>query len=317
MTRTARIAVRAAVLLSASPPAIAQGIRAENTPPKQGPSATVGVRESHDSPDKEIQRMIRGAEYHLDRAEKQLADGQHPSACRSLASARNLSITPELGSRWARLCGQLQKIGAERFAAAEALYQRGRYLQAVDEYRRIAATFAPLPVAKAARRAMVEARDDPEVQAAIDEVRAARRFKYVAALLQPTTAPTTRPAAAPRRRPVTAEAIMALTDGPFRRAVDTLESIVRSFGGAPTAGQVRAILRAIRADAKATARLVRLRRAQRAAQALAKAEAYEKAGLASKAAGLYRQLIKDFPDTPQAARAGGLLAGLTAASSSE
>ncbi|HUU21149.1 MAG TPA: hypothetical protein VM389_01310 [Phycisphaerae bacterium] len=327
MKTTVRIAAWAALLLTAPLTALAQGIRAENVPrsglspdtvgaPRStGPSATVGVRENYDSPEKELQRMIRGAEYHLDRADKLFAAGQYAPACRSLASAKNLVITAELGSRWAGLCSQLQKIGAEQFAKAEGMFQKGDYQEALDEFKRIAATFVGLPVAQAARKCLIDARDDPEVQAAINETRAAKLFEALAAQCEPTTAPTTRPAnAPPRRQAVTAKAILALDDEPFLRAVDALEGIAKSFGGAPTAAKAGAILQSILADAAAKDRLQRLRRDQQAEQALAKARQYQEVGMTEKAAGLYRQVIEDFPNTPQAAQADGYLGTLRLAS---
>jgi len=318
MTTALRIAAWAALPLIASPTALAQKIRPQVVPGDGSPSAAVGVRDPYDSPEKELKRMMRGAEHHLDRAAKQLADGHLSPACRALASAKHLCITADLWSRWSDLAGKLQKIGAERFSAAEELYQRGEYLRAVEAYRQIAATFPLLPVGQAARQALIEARDDPEVQAAINEARAARLFDRLAAMLAPTTAPTTRPADnAARRRAVTAAAITALKDDAFRRAVDILEDIVRSFGGAPTADKAGAILRTILADAEAKARLDRLRRARRMEQALAKARMYHKAGLVAKAAEMYRQVIKDFPDTPQAAQAAGYLGTLDMASPSK
>ncbi|MHC4716151.1 MAG: hypothetical protein ACYS5V_04220, partial [Planctomycetota bacterium] len=273
----ARIAAWWALVWLAPAGATGQVIRAENKPTPQGPSATVGVHDSSSSVRTELERMIRGCKRHMTKAEKLFAEGKYGPACRSLASAKHLAITADLFSRWARLAGQLQQIGKERFDAAEQRYARCEYVEALAEFRRIAVIFTGLPVAEAARKCFVDARSDPEVQAAIKEAKAARLFGFLKLLLRPRTSATSRPATRPAAPKVTADAVTALEDADFLRAIDTLDNIVRSCPDTPTANKADAIVRQVRADPTTAARLASLMRTRKADQALNKARTYHQA----------------------------------------
>ena len=126
-----------------------------------------------------------------------------------------------------------------------------------------------------------------------------------------TTAPATSPAVAPA---VTAGAIMALKDDRVLRAIDTLDSIIRTCRGAPTAGKAHELRRQLRSDPKADARLTRLIRGRLATRALNKARTYHQAGMHTKAIALYRGVIQDFGGTARAAEAAVLLETLEVAS---
>lgn len=71
----------------------------------------------------------------------------------------------------------------------------------------------------------------------------------------------------------------------------------------PPAQQAAALLEAIQADAPCKKRLQQLRAKQQARQDLAKANTYASAALLEKAAQLYRELIEQYPGTPQALEA--------------
>ncbi len=205
----------------------------------------------------------------------------------------------------------MERIGRGWMDEAEKRYAREEYVEALDGFRRVLAVFIGLPVAKAARLRISEVESDPEVQAAIKEVTAARMFAQLARMLGTTTAPTTRAAAAPA---VTAGAILAMKDDRILRAIDTLDSIIRTCRGAPTAGKAHELRRQLRSDPKADARLTRLIRGRLATRALNKARTYHQAGMHTKAIALYRGVIQDFGGTARAAEAAVLLETLEVAS---
>lgn len=289
----------------------AQGIRTQY---KDGSGTSVGVddRKSRESDlKKQKERMERRCTYRLDRAEKLLDEGRHPLACRELAAARNLTVTGSLKQRWMGLANRLNQIGSEQLKQADEAYRKADYPKALADYERIAATFAALPVAVQAREALSRVRDDPEVQAALKELRARKLFKHIEGMVasgrRAATAPATRPAeGAPVV--VNAETVKALKDRQFIRVVDSLENLLKVCSGSPTGDRAGELLDRLRAEPATKLRLERVRRARRAEQALARANTYRKAGLLKKAAGLYRQVMKDFPGTPQAREAAAQLA---------
>lgn len=109
-----------------------------------------------------------------------------------------------------------------------------------------------------------------------------------------------------------AKTIAALDDERLIRVVDSLENLLKVCSGAPTAEKVAGMLKQLNADPGTKARLARARRVRKAEQALRMAETYHKADLLKKAAELYRQVMKQFPGSPQAAKAAAQLRTLEA-----
>ncbi len=306
-------AMTAAVLLGALAVtgAWGQSIRL-GTNSGSGPAVKLGVRDADgtEALKKERERMRRDCIRHLDKADRLLQAGKYGPACLELQAAKGLLVEPGLAARWSRVASQLNLTGAGQLKVAENYYSRGEYLRALRRYERIAATFRGLPVGARARRRLTQAKNAPEVQAAVKEDRASKLFRLAALPAKSaTTRPTTRPA---QRADLSADAIEMLKDDGFLRVVDALEKIVKTCSGAPTAEKARRLLDALNADPVTKARLNRLRRNRLADQALAKARTYHQAGLVKKAAKLYQQVVKDFPGTPQAVQAAAQLAVIQA-----
>ena len=311
-----------AALLSAAP--VVGQIRVQNRT-SSGTVVRTGSlpAEDHDSQE----RLERRCRYYIDRAEKFLKEGRYYSARQSLKTAVSLAGTRRFSSirpRWAELTRQLDQAAREMLAQADEDYQEGEYRKALKTYQRIAVAFAGLPAAGEARARLSKAKLDPELRAALAEVRAAMLFKQVELavahrrrLLAKAASATSRPAttSAPGQAPAAKselEVIRLLSDEKLVRAVEQMERIVKHCRGAPTALKSARYLAALKADPKLKARLARLLRYRRAGRALALAEAYFKADMLEKAAERYREVIKSFPHTPQAEQAGKQLAAVQA-----
>jgi hypothetical protein len=300
----------------------AQGIRVRH---KDGSGTKVGMGERKGSKNDlktEKERIKRGCRRHLGKAEKLTAEGNYGLACRELVAARALTIERELAQQWASLAKRLNQIGLEQLRQADKAYEQKDYPKVLTEYERVSVTFIGLPVSAQARNGLSQARHDPEVQAALKEIRAQKLIKLVEAIAAPVRRPTTAPAtprsaaAGPKQAPpnkLDAKTIAALDDEKLIRVVDSLENLVKVCGGAPTAEKVAGMLKQLNADPGMKARLARARRVRKAEQALRMAETYHKAGLSKKAAELYRQVMEEFSGSSQAAEAAAQLSTLEAA----
>ena len=255
----------------------------------------------------EMERMAISAARHMDQAETLLAQGKPAQACRELMAAKTLLVAKPLAERWVKIARQLNEVASGQLQEAHEVYNAGDYVKALAAYRRIATAFSGLPAAGAAANGLAEAQANPEVEAALKEIRAAKLFEQVrnlvAAARRPV--PATRPAekAKPPPEPVAAATLRALPDARLLRAVDSLANLVKACSGAPTAQRCAALLKQLESDPPTKARLDRLRRGRRVHAALAKAQMYHKGGMLKKAAAMYRQVIQDFPGTPEASKA--------------
>jgi len=267
-------------------------------------------------PEAEKRMMRRRCRELLAKAAKFVAEENWGAANMALRRAKNLTVDPELGRAYRALTLKLNRAGKAMLDQADLAYAEKNYVVALKSYERILALFAGQPVGTAARQQLDAARRDPTVRAALLEVRAQGMYRIVARIVARSRAratatgpAATRPAAtrpadeAKLDTPITLDDIKALKAAEFLRLVGTLENIVKWCKGAPTAEKAGKLLAEMNADAALTARLARVRRDSLARQALAKAEAYHKAGMTRKAADLYRKVIKDFKGTPQAAKA--------------
>ena len=311
MLRGARIAALSALLVSA--PAGGQ-IHVESGA-RSGPMVRTGSVTSEDSDC--IECRERRCRYYLDRAEKMLGDGKHYLAQQALTRAKSLRCLSfsDLAVDLRELQRKLAEAGQAKLEHADQEYEKGEYKKALASYQRIAVAFGGTPAGAAAKARLARAKVDPELQAALAEVRAATMFKTVEVIVQyqrrrlaeaarPTTAPG--PTSSPGRTPAARtelEILKLLGDQQLLRATDQMRRIVKSCSGVPTAEKSARYLAALRADPKLKARLDRLRRGRQATQALGLAQAYRKAGMFAKAAERYRGVIQSFPGTPQAEQA--------------
>ena len=85
--------------------------------------------------------------------------------------------------------------------------------------------------------------------------------------------------------------------------MERLKRISSKFPDTPAGKRAADDVEAMKADEAYMASEAKLRRAHQAQRALKKAEMYEKAGLTAKAVRYYEELIEDFPNTPEAAKA--------------
>ena len=310
MTGPTRHAAAAMLIAAVVAPAFAQRVITRR-------GDTVITRETKDTrPDPEAVRagMRRRCIEHLDEAEDHHKAGAHAPACASLRKAKVVLVDKDLAERYARIARELNATGEARMQLADDAYRKGDYAAALREYRRIMIAFHPLPVSRRARQARSAAESDPAVAAALAEDRAAAMFEHVertislaqrAAATRP--AATTRPATAPAEVQIDLTMIEALADEPFLEVVRALETIVKTAAETPTGKRAAGLLGEMRGDPACKKRLDRTREDERARQALAKANAYEKAGMLRKSAELYEQVIEDFPRTDHAREAAARL----------
>jgi len=275
-----------------------------------GTSIRRGVVKDDDKTD-EVEALRKSCLYHLAKAEEYFEEGNYNACNLKLRKAKGLLVSRELAERWGELAKKLNKVGNERIADGDKALENKEYRKAIRTYRQASLMFAGLPAGTRARRRLAELERDPSCRAALAEDKAAQLFELAAAVVdrnRRASAPTTRPAApatrpAPREASIDAGDLQALKGDALLRAADLLERVVKLYPHTPTGRRSAELLQALNDDKACRERLGRLRSGRRAEKALAKADAYRSAGLLKKAAGLYEEVVKSHPGTPQAAEA--------------
>ncbi len=258
-------------------------------------------------PQEELRRQREACRRQIAATRKKIAAGKWGEARKAADRARLLAVDMAQLDQVRRLYVDLDREAQRQLAEAERVYADGKYVEAIDAFGLIGRIFGGLPAGVAARRAADFAKQDPAAQAAVQESKAAMMNKLVAGILRGRKKSASRPTTRPTTRPTRVEQIKELPTPRQMRVVDLLTKMSKTFGASPSGKRAGADLKALLADKAFAAKLARHRRSKQARTALKKAEIYENAGLTAKAAEYYRQLVSDFPDTDEAAKAKAVL----------
>ena len=217
--------------------------------------------------------------------------------------------------------------GQSQLKDAEGLYQTKKYPQAMRGYRCVAFNFGNLPCGKQARARLKALSKDPALRTQALEIRAALiddrirtivsgyyKAKARAAAQKANPKPKTKsdPTAA-KKTPVDnlgmpggempadrAERIKGLDPRRQAQVLTLLQQIIKAYGDSPTGQRARQDYEKLLLDRTFVQTVARMRAGQDVKRALSKAESYRKAGMRKKAIVLYRDVVKRYPDTPEA-----------------
>lgn len=254
-------------------------------------------------PQEELRRQRETCRRRIDATRKKIAAGKWGEARKTADRARLSAVDMAQLDQVRRLYVELDKEAHRQLAEAERVYADGKYVEAIKAFGLIGRIFGGLPAGMAARRAADFAKQDPEAQAAVQELKAAMMDKRVAKILLGRKKSTSQPTTRPTTQPTRVEQIKKLPTPRQMRVVDLLTKMSKTFGASPSGKRAGADLKALLADKAFAAKLARRRRSEQARNALKMAETYDNAGLTAKAAEFYKQLVRNFPDTHEAAKA--------------
>ncbi|MHC4561764.1 MAG: tetratricopeptide repeat protein [Planctomycetota bacterium] len=314
-----RLAILIVVIVAAAWPgrAGAQGVKTGVTTP-DGRTVGMGVVEPED-PKKEIERRKKRFAQVIEEARKLIADqkwrraGQKLDLARALVTSRKADL-PKLRE----LYGKLQAQARTMLAAADEAYRQQHYGEAIEQYERIVQIFRKLPSADKARAALAAAKDDPNVQAQYEELRADSIDKRIDELIAACAAEADEAESAAGGEaeaippPDRAAAIKALPPAEQVLAMDLLERLEKDYPATAAGEKAAEQLEALRAD-KIFIEAVNSRRfADRADRALKRARIYHVNGMLEKALQYYEQVIADYPGTDAAKTATEAIADVRA-----
>jgi len=258
------------------------------------------------------QRCERG----IRKAHAYVKQAKYAEACRELAGAPLDAADPDPRQKAEilRLYREIEEVGAERFAAARALYDEGEYTEALASFREIVRQFAKLPSGIRAGQALRDARTDPLVIGAMADAKAIKLArtadaiidKHFAALARRQAQATDAPAKDPSpAKPPTlrTERIKRLDEDDMLRVIGILQRVVKQFPDTVTGMLATDDLNELEADEKFWARIEALRKAKEIRHALKRAELFHSGGLLDQALIYYRQIVEKYPGTEAAATA--------------
>jgi len=283
----------------------------------------VGMGRSPQDTEEAIEERKAGFRAAMRRAEENFEKKAYGMSREAADAAMHLLTDKPDVERLVALLEKLEVEGAAQLKQTRALLEAKKYRQYLRGLRRIAYEFGKLPCAKRARALLMQAADDPAMQAGLQELKAGGVDQLVDQIIegyflaQARAAKTTKPPTGGSKAPKQAKAEQAPTTRPASRAeciklldakrqarvMDLLQQIVKLFPQSPTAARARADLDALLADEAFMKKLAAAEAGREVKRAFSKAENYRRAGLADKAIELYKQVIEKFPDTPQAKRA--------------
>jgi tetratricopeptide (TPR) repeat protein len=316
---TARAAIAFLAVLAAWGTAAAQtiGQTTDVTPRGQilPKFKTTQVGEVPKDPQAEIQLVRSRCQEEIAAAEKALGEQKWFAAWDALHRASTLAIDPAHALRIRALLQQLEAEGRKLLEKADAAYEAGKFADAIAQYTSVSRLFGGLPCASDARGSLKKAESDPLAQKALQELKATEQDTLVQRVLAKYfggPSASTRPAAATRPTAMAqpADRVGQIRQIPAQDAIaviDTLQRIVNLYPLSPTADRARQDLQSLQADNDFQASLQRARDSQQARSLYQRARAFLSAGMADKALEDCREIIRRFPNSPEAAQAKAIL----------
>lgn len=257
-------------------------------------------------------------------AQAHLAKSEFFQARDTAMRACNLVVDQPSADELLKILQKLQDEGQQQFDAASKLYDNKQYDQAIKQLTVVWQTFNGLPSGQRASEMLKAAEKEPAVRQFLQEAKASAMLAMFDVNLQRALQPATRPASQPTTGPATAPAsqpilpdsrvdrILLLPVDKQLEMVERLEQIVHLYAAVPSGQAADKDLKALQADKKLQESLAHRKAERQADGALSKADMYSTSGLRDKAIEYYRDVIQQFPNTPQAAKAKAALASLHA-----
>ncbi len=282
----------------------------------QDPKTQVRFGEGTADGDERTRERREAAEKELASARAYITEEKWLEGRRSLDSAMRFAVDDPQRKQITALYKELASEAQRQLDEAKSAYEKKKYAEAIEAFARIGSVFGRAPAAVKARRAIEEAEHDPDARSAAQDHRASMQEKLIEKMLSasdphPTSAPTSQPASQPTSNPTSNPTsaptrLSRIKRLPLPRQLEIMERLKRissKFPDTPAGKRAADDVEAMKADEAYMASEAKLRRAHQAQRALKKAEMYEKAGLTAKAVRYYEELIEDFPNTPEAAKA--------------
>lgn len=225
---------------------------------------------------------------------------------------------------------RLDAEGQSQLKDAEELYQGKKYPEALRGFRRVAFNFGNMPCGKQARARLKALSNDPALRTHALEIRASLidgriermitgyyKAKARAAGQKAKPKPKTKTDPAEATKPPMDKLGMSAVAMPADRVdrikgldplkqaqvVTLLQQIIKAYGDSPTGQRARQDYQTLLLDRTFVETVARIKGAQDVKRAYSKAESYRKAGMRKKAVLLYQDVVKRYPDTPEAEKA--------------
>lgn len=177
-------------------------------------------------------------------------------------------------------------------------YQQGQYQAAMKAYDNVVAWMPGCSLAITAKEQLAAVQRDPAVQAMFREIKAKAFVAKAVAIVQGKSAPASQPAGAaddPREAPITSTDILNVPVERQLAAVETLQTVVRSYPSTPQADQCRQLLARLDQEPGFNAGLDQYRKTRDAKQAYELGRNYEAAGKKQQAIEQYRLACDRYP----------------------
>lgn len=301
---------------------------------------TVGMGQVTKSPEQLLRERRAQFERLMEGAEEFYQKKRWSAALENASLARGAIIDTADRDRVITLLEELNKEGHIQLGEAKRLYEAGKYKESLRALRRVAYHFRGLSSGTTAAGLVRQAKHDPKMQAGLQEARAAGLTRLINSIIlnhyrqeerkARKTQPTTRPAPVtpatpkvaagadlddpdapemptenlPANLPATrVDQIRGLPHDKQARVMTLMVQLAKLFPRAESGQRAARDVMTLQTDKSFMDHLARTARAREAKRALSKAQTYHKGGLLDKSVLLYRDVIKRFPDTPQAAEA--------------
>lgn len=295
-----------------------------------GSLAGIGIRTGHrdrngrhvgggvikESPAQARARLKKEYNSALTNARRELEGRNWGQARLYLKLAEGAMIDKSQAPPIAALYQKLEKEGRKLLRQAEEKYTRKEYAEALVQYQRIVMAFGRLPCARAARDAVAAAEKNPEIQEVLQEAKAQVLGETIEKIIARADAAEPPAATGPDKvkgkgpkpkgrppRPSRVERIRKLNAENQIRVMDLLEKLAKLYPITPTGRRAGEDLQELQSDEEFRLALSQRRLAVKAGAALRRARTYEQAGMGDKAVEYYEQVVRDYPDTPEAREA--------------
>jgi len=213
---------------------------------------------------------------------------------------------------------KLEEAGRTLYNAAAKQFKAKEYGTALRAFQRISVTFGQLPCAREARTVIEKAASLPDVQAVLQDIKAAAVDEKVGRIIEAKlssegngspTPPKPAKGKAPRK-PRRVPQIRKLPLETQIEVVDLLTMAAERYPLSPTGKRAEQDLQELYSDDGFRTALDLHRLSERAKAALRRADTYRKSGMNDKAREYYKEVVQKYPDTPQAYEATKRMASL-------
>lgn len=223
--------------------------------------------------ERQADEAVDDARQRFSKAKQSLERKQYAEAIAAFLALLRNSAAKDLHEEIKSLLTQINRLAEAEMAAADSLSADKQYREAMDAYRRIAATFSGLPAAVQAQKSLEALQVNPEA------VRALRTE---------------------RAKQLLGSANAAYWDGNYLDALILYEELAVKFDDTPEAREAGNALAAMRANSAIMAKVEQMRQARDIRRLLSEADACETARLIDLAIDRLRELVDKYPDADEA-----------------